>query len=579
MNRITKTITIKLIISLITLTSANAQQWGLYTLYATKNGTQAFLVDTANIPVTFKTWTFASTKKSVYSTYLTAGDTIVRSYKPAGNTTWNTGPCHGGIQKIAWDGTVAWNYEYYAANAYCPHHDICPMPNGNVLLICYDYKTAAQASAAGSSQASVFYSEKIIEVHPTSATTGTIVWEWKLWDHMCQNYDPSKSNYVTSIVNNPQLLNINYAGTGNLPDRYHMNGIDYNPTLDQIVFSMHFMNSAFVIDHSTTTTEAAGHTGGKSGKGGDFLYRWGNPASYGATGTTIFNVIHDAHWVPSDNPNYPNYLCGFNNNPGSYSKVDIWNPPYNGSNYTLTTGSAYAPSTYAYQYTSTFNSSNEGNSQQLPNGNMLVNNSFGAVYEVNAAGTQLWTKASTNSSHAYRFTMCYVRGPVASATASASNICVGTPFNLNSSGLSVTETSPTYTYSWASNPAGFNSSSQNPSVTPSTIGSYSYTVTISNTALGCWDTASVKVNVTSCTGIDESKFEINVYPNPTEGILKIDFSGNDFEVFLHTTQGKQLIKDRNVKSIDLSDFINGVYFLTIKPENANPITRKIFLIR
>jgi hypothetical protein len=563
---------------------ANAQQWGLYTLYATKNGTQAFLIDTANTPVTYKTWTFASNKKSAYSSYLTVGDTLVRSYKPTANTSWNTGPCHGGIQKITWDGTVVWNYEYYAPNAYCPHHDICPMPNGNVLLICYDYRTATEATAAGSSSASVFYSEKIIEVHPTSATTGAIVWEWKLWDHMCQNYDPLKNNYVSSIANNPQLMNINYAGTGSLPDRYHMNGIDYNPTLNQIVVSMHFMNSVFVIDHSTTTAEAAGHTGGNSGKGGDFLYRWGNSSSYGITATPVFSTIHDAHWVPSDNPNYPNYLCAFNNNQGlGNSKVVIWNPPYSGSNYSLTLGSAYAPATSNYQFTSVFTSTNEGNSQQLPNGNMLVNNSFGAIYEVNAVGTQLWTKASANSSHSYRYSKCYVRGPVASAAASVSTVCAGTPLNLTSSELSVTETSPTYTYSWASSPSGFTSSSQNPSVTPATAGNYSYVVTITNTALNCWDTASVKVNVTVCSGMEEvnnDDFDISVFPNPTLGIMSIEsnfLNNKNYEVFVYNTHGKLLLQEKNSKLLNLSEFSIGMYFLVVKPENVNSITRKLFL--
>jgi len=35
-----------------------------------------------------------------------------------------------------------------------------------------------------------------------------------------------------------------------------------------------------VIDHSTTTAQAAGHSGGTYGKGGDLLYRWGNPNAY-----------------------------------------------------------------------------------------------------------------------------------------------------------------------------------------------------------------------------------------------------------------------------------------------------------
>jgi len=558
-------------------TNLSAQQYGLYTLYATKNQSQAFLIDTANTPATYHTWTFPSNRKTVYSTYLTKGDTLVRNYKPSGNTTWNTGPIHGGIQKVLWNGTVVWDWTYYSAD-YTLHHDICPMPNGNVLLISYEKKTDVEATQAGSSSNIQFYAEKLIEVQPTGPSTGTIVWEWHLWDHLCQTYDNTKDNYVTSIVNNPQLLNINYTTNGNNPDRWHMNGLDYNPTLDQIVVSMHFMNSIFVIDHSTTTAEAAGHTGGNSGMGGDFLYRWGNPASYGATGTFTFNVVHDAHWIPSNNPNYPNYLCGFQNNPPSNSKVDIWNPPYNGYNYTLTPGQA-SPSTYNYEFTSVFTSNNEGNSQQLPNGNMLVNNSFGSVYEINSAGTQLWTASNTNSSHAYRFTKCEIRGPIVTASASPMSVSLGSPVNLSSSAVSVTETSPSYTYSWTSIPAGFTSSSQNPTDYPTATTKYLVTITDNNA--GCSDTASVTVDVVS--GLTDKPFNQNfcLFPNPTKGLINIDenFTDNDFTISVFNTYGDLVLQSRNSKQIDLSDFSNGIYFLSVTTENKNSINKKIILIK
>lgn len=487
-----------ILLIMIGCSATQAQQWGLYTLYATKNGTQTYLCDTNG--TNYHTWTFTTATKNAYSTYLKVpGDTLVRTYKPTGNTTWNSGGIHGGIQKVLWDGTVVWNYTYYGST-YSLHHDICPLPNGNVLMICYETKTSAEATQAGSSSASAFWSEKVIEVKPTGATTGTIVWEWHLWDHLCQNYNAAKDNYVTSIINNPQLLNINYTGTGSLPDRYHMNGIDYNEDLDQIILSMHFMNSVFVIDHSTTTAEAAGHTGGNAGHGGDYLYRWGNPASYGATGTTMFNTIHDAHWVSSNNPNYPDYMCGYKNNTSTpNTQIVIWEPPYNGANYSLTVGQAYTPASYDYQFTSTFQADNEGNSQQLPNGNMLVNNAFGSVYEVNAAGTQLWTKSNTQSSHAYRFTLCEVRGPIATASETPGTVCAGSSISLTSAAASVTETSPTYTYAWTSVPAGFTSSSQNPTTNPTAP--TTYTVVITNTALGCSSSASVSVNVNSLPAV------------------------------------------------------------------------------
>lgn len=552
-----------------------AQQWGLYTLYATKSGTKAYLIDTNS--TTYHTWTFSSSKKSAYSTYLVPGDTLVRTYGYISTGGMSGGGVTGGVQKVLWDGTVVWDFQYNTST-YTIHHDICPLPNGNILMISYEIKSASEAEQAGASSAQEYWAEKIIEVHPTGATTGTIVWEWHLWDHLCQNHDAAKDNYVSSIVNNPQLMNINYAGTGMMPDHWHMNGLDYNPVLDQIVLSIHFMDEAYIIDHSTTTAEAAGHTGGNSGKGGDFLYRWGNPEAYGATGTTIFNVIHDAHWVPSDNPNYPGYLCGFHNNPGSNSKVDIWNPPYDGYNYTLTLGQAYAPSTYDYEYTSTFQSNNEGNSQQLPNGNMLVNNSFGSVYEVDPSGNVIWTKSGTNSTHAYRFTECQIRGPVATAGASSTSVTSGTPVTLNATGYSVSETSPSYTYSWSSSPAGFASTNQSPSDSPVTA--TTYTVTVTDASLGCSATASVTVDVvTGMNEIDPGNF-ISVYPNPTAGVITISTENmkSEYNVSVFDIYGNQIFSDNNSQVIDLSGFSDGMYFLQIKA-SGSIMNQKILISR
>ena len=245
-----------------------SQQWGLYTLYAPINSTQTYLVDTDG--VTYKTWTSTATQKTGFSVYLIPGDTLVRPVARTGNS-FTGGGMTAEVQKVTWNGTVVWDY-VYSSSTYCLHHDICPLPNGNVLMTAYELKTATEVAAAGCSQSIVLWPEKLIEVHQTGATTGTIVWEWKLWDHLCQNTSSTKPNYVSSISQNPQLMNLNY-GLPPSGDWIHMNGIDYNATLDQITFSSRTMNEIYVIDHSTTTAEAASHSGGNSGKGGDFLYR------------------------------------------------------------------------------------------------------------------------------------------------------------------------------------------------------------------------------------------------------------------------------------------------------------------
>ena len=250
----------------------NAQQWGLYTLYSVTGTNKAFLVDTNNN--VYKTWTMAANKKTSFSSYLIPGDTLVRTVNYTGNVILN-GTISGEVQKVDWNNNVVWDF-IYSTDSTVLHHDIHPLPNGNVLMIALDVKTASEGTLAGASFSILRYSDKIIEVHPTGPTTGTIVWEWKQWDHLCQDYNPAKNNYVTSISQNPQLININY---NNSSDFFHMNGIDYNAALDQITFSSYTFSEIFVIDHSTTTTEAAGHTGGNSGHGGDLLYRWGNPAA------------------------------------------------------------------------------------------------------------------------------------------------------------------------------------------------------------------------------------------------------------------------------------------------------------
>ncbi|NCA80451.1 MAG: hypothetical protein EOM76_09765, partial [Sphingobacteriia bacterium] len=301
---------ILILLGILLLLKMDAQQWGLYTLYAPKSSNKAYLIDTNDTPATYKTWTFETSKKTAYSTYMIFGDTIVRSYS-INNSVFNGGGTSGGVQKVDWNNNVTWDFTH-SSTTYCLHHEICPMPNGNVLMISYELKTAAQLTQAGSSTSLTtgIWSEKLIEVQPTGPTTGDIVWEWHLWDHLCQNNNATKDNYVTSIPDNKHLMNLNYKTT---KDWWHMNGIDYNEELDLIAISSHNMNEVYIIDHSTTTAQAAGHSGGRCGKGGDFLYRWGNPAAYGLTGTTNFNVVHDAHFVPSDNPNYPSYFCAYNN--------------------------------------------------------------------------------------------------------------------------------------------------------------------------------------------------------------------------------------------------------------------------
>jgi hypothetical protein len=181
-----------------------------------------------------------------------------------------------------------------------------------------------------------------------------------------------------------------------------MNSIDYNATFDQIMLSVRGNSEVWIIDHSTTMAEAAGHTGGKSGKGGDLLYRWGNPRAYGA-GTQSDQKLyqqHDAEWIPAGYPGAGN-ITVFNNGLGrNYSTVDEFTPPVDAAgNYTLAAGKAFGPTDFTWTYkanppASLFAEAISG-AQRLPNGNTLIDDgTHGTFIEVTASGETVWKYVS-----------------------------------------------------------------------------------------------------------------------------------------------------------------------------------------
>jgi hypothetical protein len=217
-----------------------------------------------------------------------------------------------------------------------------------------------------------------------------------VWDHLIQNYDPTKENFGV-VADHPELVDVNFQ-TSTQDDWMHTNSIDYNEEFDQILISVCYFSEVWVIDHSTTTEEAAGHTGGNSGKGGDLLYRWGNPQAYDA-GTSsnqkLFNQ-HDATWIGEGYPGEGDILVFNNGVNRHYSTIDEIIPPVNeNGEYSLTPGSAYEPTSQSWTYTATpassFYVSHLGGAQRLSSGNTLITNGeSGKVFEVTPEGTTVW---------------------------------------------------------------------------------------------------------------------------------------------------------------------------------------------
>ncbi|MFT5777140.1 MAG: hypothetical protein ACI837_000071 [Crocinitomicaceae bacterium] len=383
-------------VGLLLLTFAQpafSQSFDGYALYNEGEEFITYLIDKdGNIA---HSWSLAD--ECNYTVLLRDNGNIVRGAKHGSNVL--SGAAVGGkVQEIDPSGTVVWEYVYSNAD-HCSHHDITLLPNGNVILTAWEVKTSAECTQAGvDDPATEQWPTHFIELQQNGASAD-IVWEWHIWDHMVQDHDPTKDNYGV-IANNPQLMDINLLTVWDIPfwdeyDWFHVNGIDYNSTLDQLVFSSRFTSEIYVIDHSTTTAEAASHAGGNSGMGGDILYRWGNPSNYGVTGTqTIAAAVHDPRWIEDDGRPNGGFIQFLNNEGGSGggSVVDAIEAPEAGFNYTMA-GSTYAPSSYDWRHVCLVSATGQSSHNRMSNGNTFVNISGQYMYEVDASDNLVWQYA------------------------------------------------------------------------------------------------------------------------------------------------------------------------------------------
>jgi len=426
-----------------------------YTLFAPLDATTTYLVDMRGEVV--HKW--ESQYPPGQSVYLLDDGTLLRAAQEPDNRHFAGGGIGGRVQRLAPDGTVLWDYVCADAQR-CLHHDVEPLPNGNVLVIAWEKKTRAEALAAGRDpelqEGDELWPDCVLEIEPQGTSGGRIVWEWHVWDHLVQEFDAGKPNYGV-VAEHPERIDLNYrrtapretleeirrlraigyigggapdeaddarpdggasedgergedgrqrgrrsgpGGRGMRADMCHTNAIDYNAQLDQIVLSVHTFNEIWVIDHSTTTEEARGSRGGRAGRGGDLLYRWGNPRAHGAgdAGDQKLFAQHDAQWIPEGLPGAGNLLV-FNNgrgrDDGEYSTVVEITPPVEPGGTYARTRPAFGPSRFAWEYMAEketdFYSGHISGAQRLANGNTLIcSGEQGRVFEVTRAGDTVW---------------------------------------------------------------------------------------------------------------------------------------------------------------------------------------------
>jgi len=326
---------------------------------------------------------------SIASTpYLLQGGELLRPCKASGMVPMNGAAVGGRIQKFSYDGDVLWDFTF--SDQYNqPHHDICPMPNGNVLLIAWELKTQSEGTAAGRVNLSgEIWPLQILEVMPTGPTSGDVVWEWHLWDHIMQDINPSLPNHGV-ISQHPEKLDINKGSIlQSNGDWIHANALDYNPTLDQIVFSSNSLDEIFIIDHGITSQEAAGEQG-------DFLYRWGNPSNYERKGDHVLWNVHGVNWIDDGLQGEGNLLLFNNGNDDNTSDLIEFIPPLllDGT-YEISVSAPFSPvaGNYVFFYESSdFYGDHLCGVYRLPNGNTIATNGPEAeIRELNESGQVVW---------------------------------------------------------------------------------------------------------------------------------------------------------------------------------------------
>jgi hypothetical protein len=290
----------RILFTLLTFTivvATTAQTFNGFALYNKAGNTTTYLIDeTQQIA---HTWNMST--ECNYTVQLKNNGNLIRGTKNNGNQL--TGAAEGGkVQEIDPQGNIVWEYTY-------------------VLLTAWEVKTATEVNDAGFDNSTTDkWPTHFIELADDGNGGATIVWEWHIWDHLIQDTDASKPNYGV-VSDNPQLIDINMIAAGGGPpggggggDWFHVNGVDYNEELDQIAFSSRHASEIYIIDHSTTTAQAASHAGGNSGMGGDIMYRWGNPSNYGISGVQVIpNAVHDVRWIANDGRPNAGFLQIFNN--------------------------------------------------------------------------------------------------------------------------------------------------------------------------------------------------------------------------------------------------------------------------
>lgn len=390
--------------------------------------------------------------------YLLDDGSLLRGGRVDKDPHFRGGGIGGKVQRLAPDSTVLWEHKMSDRQLHS-HHDLEPLPNGNLMAIAWTRKSAEEAIARGRDPEHVgaagLWVGALFELQPQADGGTKVVWEWHAYDHLVQDFDPQKPGF-DDLVNAPGRIDINgdhrkgapesaeeraarerekkdreaLEALGYVPgigsgadeeteteeereerrkmldrsgDFLHLNAVDYHAEHDLLVVSSPEFNEIWVIDHSTTTEQASGSTGGRFGRGGDLLYRWGNPSRYGQgeESSRVFGYQHDPKWLRG--PDGSLRLTVFNNRPAQTEDedseerasqvVELVLPFEAERGFVREPDQPFGPAepVWSYRDESGFFSAFISGAERLSNGNTLIcSGAGGRLFEVTPDGRTVW---------------------------------------------------------------------------------------------------------------------------------------------------------------------------------------------
>ena len=88
--------------------------------------------------------------RNVFSAYLLPNGNLIRDGSE--NTVavaFKAGGASGFVEEVTWNNERVWSYAKLPYDTFLSHHDLEPLPNGNVLVLVWERKSKQQAIAAG----------------------------------------------------------------------------------------------------------------------------------------------------------------------------------------------------------------------------------------------------------------------------------------------------------------------------------------------------------------------------------------------------------------------------------------------